>query len=225
MKRQGLYDLTLGLFVAVLMLSNIIAFKLVPFGPFVVTGATFMFPLAYIFGDVLTEVYGYEGSRRVIWTGFAANILMVVVFYLVYLLPTISGPGLQESYKTVLLSAPRIVAASMIAYLVGGFVNSTILSKIKVLMQGKRLWVRTITSTIFGELFDTIVFTTLAFAGAVPAQVLFTIIYSSYLVKCAVEILFTPITYKVVAFYKRIEKVDVYDTNVRYNPFGLRIET
>ena len=224
MKKYSLYDLTLVLFVTILMLSNIVAAKLVPVGPLVITAATFMFPLSYIFGDVLVEVYGFKLSRRVIWVGFAANFLMVIVFYLIYLLPTISGQALQDSYKMILLGTPRIVGASLVAYLLGSFVNSVILSRIKVIMAGKKLWIRTISSTIFGEFFDTLVFTILAFIGTVPGYVLITMIYSSYLVKCGVEILFTPITYKIVALYKRIEKVDVYDTKERYNPFGIGVE-
>ena len=210
-------------FVTSLLLSNIIAGKLITIGAMILPGAVILFPLAYIFGDILTEVYGYKRARMVIWTGFACNILMVGVFYLVMAIPS---PGFFEAegaFATVLGMTPRIVLASLIAYLVGEFSNAAILSRMKILTRGKWLWTRTIGSTLVGEGLDTIIFITICFIGTVPNAVLMQMMLYQYLFKVAFEFVATPLTYAVVGWLKRMEGVDIYDHGVSYNPFQLDI--
>ena len=214
------YDLIAGLFVAVLLISNIAATKLVGFREFPFDGGTFLFPLSYIFGDILTEVYGFARARRVIWLGFAANILAALTFAVVSALPPASIWPNQEAFVTILGFVPRIVFASLVAYLCGEFTNSVILAKLKIRMQGKKLWTRTIGSTLVGEAIDTVLFVMIAFVGIVPARELWLMIVFNYVFKCAVEIVLTPVTYAVVGFLKRREQVDVYDTDTRFTPFA-----
>lgn len=209
------------LFVAVLMISNTVAVKLVQIGPFIFAGAIFIFPISYIFGDILTEVYGYKATRKIIWSGFAAQTLMVLGYWLVQSLPYPPFWQNQEAYELILGAVPRIVIASMIAYFVGEFSNSFVLSRMKVWMQGRRLWMRTIGSTIVGEGVDTVLFAVIAFAGTLPLGGLITLIVSGYLAKVAYEIIATPITYMIVNKLKRAEGIDVYDRGISYNPFHL----
>ena len=211
------------LFVTSLLLSNIIAGKLITIGGVILPGAVILFPLAYIFGDILTEVYGYKRTRMVIWTGFACNILMVGVFFLVMAIPS---PGFFEAegaFATVLGMTPRIVLASLVAYLVGEFSNAAILSRMKILTRGKWLWTRTIGSTLIGEGLDTVIFITICFIGTVPNAVLMQMMLYQYLFKVAFEFVATPLTYAVVGWLKRMEGVDIYDHGVSYNPFQLDI--
>lgn len=206
-------------FVVILLISNTVASKLVQLGPFSVAGGIILFPISYIFGDILTEVYGYRGSRPIIWAGFAAQILMSLVYTIVQWLPAAPFWPHQAAYEAILGSVPRIVLASIIAYFVGEFSNSYVLSRMKVRMQGRHLWMRTIGSTIIGEGVDSIVFALIAFAGTMPWSALSTIILSGYLLKVAYEIIATPLTYRIVGFLKRAEGVDVYDHNINYSPF------
>ena len=208
-------DLITAFFVAVLILSNVASTKLVALGPFTFDGGTLLFPLAYIFGDVLTEVYGYARSRRVIWTGFACLGLMVVTLYVVDALPP-----QNEAFTAILGQAPRIALGSLIAYWAGEFTNSVILAKLKVRTQGRWLWSRTIGSTLVGQLVDTVVFLLIAFYGVYPNDVLWTIFVSNYIFKCGVEIAFTPITYQVVNFLKGAEHEDYFDRNTDFNPLA-----
>lgn len=210
------------LFVAVLMVSNTVATKLFQLGPFFFTGAIMIFPISYIFGDILTEVYGYRASRRIIWAGFASIIVMSVVYYLVQLLPPAPFWPNQQAYEAILGLVPRIVLGSIIGYFAGEFTNSYVLSKMKIWTKGKRLWTRTISSTIAGEGVDTILFATIAFAGVIPWNNLIAVIISGYIAKVLIEVLFTPITYVVVRKLKKLEGVDVYDYGVNYNPFQLK---
>lgn len=209
------------LFVAILMISNTVASKIIQLGPFSVTGAIFLFPVSYIFGDVLTEVYGYRGSRRVIWMGFVALILMAVAYWVARTLPSASFWQGQDAFVAVLGTAPRIVLASITGYFVGEFANSYVLSRMKVWMQGTHLWMRTIGSTIIGEGLDTVFFILIAFWGVLPTAALGPIIISSYVLKVSYEILATPLTYKVVQKLKQIEGIDTYDREINYNPFVL----
>ncbi len=209
-------------FVVVLTISNTVASKIIMMGPFVFSGAIFLFPISYIFGDVLTEVYGYAASRKVIWSGFAAMLFMSFSYWFVSTLPAAPfWPG-QAAYDTILGVVPRIALASVIGFFVGEFANSFVLSKMKIMTQGRWLWTRTIGSTIVGEGLDTLFFATIAFYGTLPAAALVTLVWSSYLVKVLYETVATPITYAIVGFLKRAEHQDVYDFGVNYNPFVLK---
>lgn len=219
---QHKYLLYVGiLFVATLMISNTVAVKLVQLGPFVFAGAIFIFPLTYIFGDILTEVYGYRASRKIIWSGLAALVLMSVCYLMVQYLPAASFWQGQSAYENILGFVPRIAAASILAFFVGEFCNSYVLSRMKVWMDGRALWMRTIGSTIVGEGVDTVVFVLVAFGGVLPLAALWTIIWSGYLFKVGYEVVATPVTYVVVRWLKRAEGVDVYDRGIDYNPFNL----
>lgn len=211
------------LFVTGLLLSNIIAGKLITVYDLVLPGAVILFPLTYIFGDILTEVYGFKKTRLVIWTGFAANLLMIAVFTLVIYLPSPDFFDGQEAFALVLGMTPRVVAASLLAYFAGELINAMVLSKMKIITKGKWLWARTISSTLAGEGIDTIIFITVAFWGAVPNQVLLQMILLQYMVKVSYEILATPLTYLAVGKLKKIEGLDTYDHDVKYNPFRLGI--
>lgn len=206
-------------FVSVLLISNVASSKIVNLHWFTFDGGTLLFPLSYIFGDVLTEVYGYKKSRQVIWLGFFAAILMSLVFIVVGKLPSAADWGNQDAYDKILGLTPRIVIASLVAYFCGEFLNSFVLAKIKIITKGKFLWVRTIGSTMVGEFFDSLIFILIAFFGILSNSLLFTLIISNYIFKTSIEILFTPITYKVINFLKKREKEDLYDYNTSFNPF------
>ncbi|PIR68094.1 transporter [Candidatus Nomurabacteria bacterium CG10_big_fil_rev_8_21_14_0_10_35_16] len=206
-------------FVSVLLISNVASTKIVDLKWFVFDGGTLLFPLSYIFGDILTEVYGYKKSRGVIWLGFFMALLMSFFFIIVGKLPPASDWGNQDAYNKILGLTPRVVSASLIAYFLGEFSNSFILAKMKIWAKGKMLWMRTIGSTLVGELIDSTVFILIAFVGLLPNSLLLTLIISNYLFKSGVEILFTPITYKIVNFLKREEEEDYYDVNTNFNPF------
>jgi len=223
MKSYRYFDLITATFVVVLIVSNIASTKVVLFGPFTFDGGTILFPLAYIFGDVLTEVYGYKHSRRVIWTGFGLLLLATLTFGLVNALPTASDQGSQkaaQAFASVLGLVPRIVIASLIAYWVGEFTNSYVLAKLKIFTQGRWLWTRTIGSTLVGEGLDTAIFLFIAFYGVWDNSLLGTVFVSNYIFKVGVEVLFTPITYAVVSFLKRVENEDYYDRDTDFNPFA-----
>lgn len=211
-------DVITVLFVTVLLISNVASSKITQIGPLSLDGGTFLFPLTYIFGDILTEVYGFKRARKVIWLGVFANILMALVFMVVGILPSASDWPNQSAYMAILGWTPRIVLASITAYFAGEFVNSIILSRLKVITKGKWLFSRTIGSTIVGQLIDTLIFITIAFAGALPNELLIVLIISNYLFKTAVEVLFTPLTYLIVNFLKKEEKENYFDKNVVYTP-------
>ncbi len=208
-------------FVAILMIANTVAVKLVHIGPFFVSGAVVLFPLSYIFGDIMTEVYGYRAARKIIWSGFAALVLMSLSYFFVQLIPSAPFWTGQGAYEAILGAVPRIVLGSIIGYFAGEFTNSFVLSKMKIWTQGKQLWTRTIGSTILGEGVDTVLFVSIAFFGTVPAAALWTIMISSYILKVGYEVIATPITYWLVARLKRAEGIDVYDRGINYNPFTL----
>lgn len=210
------------LFVTCLLLSNIIAGKLVQVFHWVVPAAVILFPVTYIFGDILTEVYGYHRACLAIWLGFAANFLMSMVFMVTIALPHPAFWPHQAAYQTVLGVTPRLVAASLAAYLVGELANSIIMSKVKVITDGRWLWVRTIGSTLVGEGIDSLIFITVAFWGSVAPQVLVEMVWVQYLCKVAYEAIATPLTYRMVRWVKRREKQDVFDYGIQYNPFNGR---
>ena len=222
MKNYKYFDIVLGLFVAVLLISNIASTKILQLGPFNFDGGTLLFPLAYIFGDILTEVYGYKKSRRVIWLGFFSALLMSAILMIVGALPPAEGWVNQNAYMAILGLTPRLVIASLVAYFAGEFANSFTLAKMKILTQGKWLWMRTIGSTLIGEGLDTLLFCLIAFYGILPNDLLVAIVVSNYIFKCGVEIVLTPLTYKVVKFLKKNEDEDYYDTNTKFTPFSLK---
>ena len=212
-------DFITAAFVAVLIISNITSTKILVLGPFEFDGGTILFPLAYIFGDVLTEVYGYKRSRRVIWTGFFWLFMAVLLFTIVDILPPAPDWGLQASYHAILGQTPRIVAGSLIAYFAGEFSNSFVLAKMKIWTEGRFLWMRTIGSTLVGEGVDTILFASIAFFGTMPNDAFTALIISNYIFKCSVEAVFTPVTYWIVNFLKHAENEDYYDRDTDFNPF------
>jgi queuosine precursor transporter len=211
-----------AVFVGVLLISNVASTKMVQIGSFEFDGGTLLFPLAYIFGDILTEVYGYARSRRIIWYGFLMNIIMVAVFMGVAYLPAPEWWGNQDAFMAILGQTPRIVLASMVAYFAGEFSNSYLLAKIKVWMNGRRLWVRTIGSTLVGEGLDTVLFVLIAFYGVFSMNDLIVVIVSNYIFKVGVEVVFTPLTYLIVGKLKKSEGVDFYDKGTNFNPFRLK---
>jgi len=217
------FDLIMALFVAVLLISNIASTKILQLGPFTFDGGTLLFPISYIFGDILTEVYGYRRSRRVIWAGFGSAALMAGVLAVVGALPPAEGWAHQEAYEAILGTTPRIVLGSLIAYFAGEFSNSYTLAKMKVWTEGRWLWTRTIGSTLIGEGVDTLLFVTIAFAGTFPWPLFWSIVLSNYVFKVGLEVVMTPATYRVTHFLKRTEQEDVYDTDTDFNPFKLSV--
>ncbi len=215
-------DTITSLFVAVLLISNITSTKILDFGVFTFDGGTLLFPLSYIFGDILTEVYGYGQSRKVIWLGFFAAFLMSVTLIIVGALPPAPDWPYQDAYEQILGLTPRIVLASLIAYFAGEFSNAVVLAKLKIVTEGRWLWTRTIGSTLIGQGIDTLLFVAIAFTGVVPGSLLVALIISNYVFKCGVEILFTPITYWIVGWLKQQEREDHYDRDTDFNPFRLQ---
>ncbi len=208
-----------AVFVTCLITANLIAVKVISLGSLVLPAAIIIFPISYIFGDILTEVYGYSWTRRVIWLGFACNLIFVIFVWLGQLMPAAPFWEGQEAYESILGYTPRLLVASFSGYLVGEFVNSFIMAKMKLLTQGRWLWMRTIGSTVVGQGLDTSIFITLAFIGTpVFAPVM---ILHHWLAKTAIEALATPFTYAVVGFLKKKEGVDTYDYKTSFNPFTI----
>ena len=232
MKPARYFDLIMAAFVTVLVVSNIASSaKIVDWG-FSILGVrmafdagTLLFPVSYIFGDILTEVYGYRRSRRVIWAGFFLLGFSALIFWLVRLLPpdaTWQGYAGQDAYDAILggMSSGGIVLASLAGYWLGEFSNSITLARLKVRTRGRWLWLRTISSTLIGQLLDTLGFVVVAtIFGVFPWSLFLTLVVTNYLFKCGVEVLMTPLTYLVVNRLKRAEEEDVYDTNTSFNPF------
>ena len=222
------YDIVMAAFIAILLLSNIIgaskpSYIVLPNGTEWSFGAgVLFFPISYIIGDVLTEVYGYARARRVIWTGFAALAFMAFMAWVVVSLPPAKGWGGQEAYEQVFGNTWRIVAASMIAFWAGEFANSYVLAKMKVWSAGKHLWMRTIGSTVVGQGLDSLIFYPLAFYGIAgwPPEMLWQVVLSQWLIKTAWEAVLTPVTYLVVNRLKRAEGIDLYDTETDFSPFA-----
>jgi len=208
-----------AVFITCLITANIIVVKFVNFGPVALPAAVIVFPLSYIFGDILTEVYGYRLARQVIWLGFACNLVFVFFAWVAQILPSASFWHWQAQYETILGHTPRVLAASFCGYLVGEFTNSYILARMKIMTKGRWLWSRTIGSTIVGEGLDSAVFLTLAFIGT-PLFVPITIL-NHWIAKVVIETVFTPVTYVIVNWLKRKEGVDTYDYSTNYNPFTI----
>jgi len=228
------FDWVMALFVTVLIVSNIASSaKIVDWGfsiaglRFAFDAGTILFPVSYIFGDVLTEVYGFRRSRRVIWTGFTMLALSALVLWLVRIMPgeaTWQSYAGQDAYNAILggMSTGGIVAASLVAYLVGEFSNSTVLAKMKVVTKGRFLWMRTIGSTLVGEGVDSLIFVFIAtLAKVFPWELFGTLVVTNYIFKVGIEVLMTPLTYKIVNWLKRAENEDYYDTQTRFTPFAI----
>ena len=217
---SGLFVVIAGLFVSSLIAANIISVKLIAIGDWFVPAGVVIFPLSYILGDVLTEVYGFRSARRVIWLGFLCNLVVVGAVWLAGAWPSAPFWEGQAAWDTILGFAPRLLLASFAAYLVGEFANSLVLSRMKVATGGRWLWSRTIGSTVVGEGLDSLVFISLAFFD-VPGFNLAGAILTQWAVKVIYEIVATPLTYLVVGYLKRAEGVDVYDRGVSLNPLAL----
>jgi uncharacterized integral membrane protein (TIGR00697 family) len=223
------YDFVMAASVCVLLCSNLIGPAKVTSIPVPIFGTlTFMagvlfFPISYIFGDILTEVYGYGRDRRVVWAGFAAlAFASVMAAVVVHLPPSASSLASQASVEAVFGNTPRIVVASITAFLCGTFVNSYVLAKMKIWTQGRWLWTRIVGSTLCGELVDSVIFYFVAFYGRMPQVELIALMFTQYALKSAWEILATPLTYLVVAFLKKAENEDYYDIDTNFTPFSLK---
>jgi queuosine precursor transporter len=224
------YEFVMAAFVTVLICSNLIGpakiaqIELPLLGTFVIGAGALFFPIAYVFGDILTEVYGYARARRVIWAGFAGLGFASFMAAVVVALPPAPFWQHQDAYEVAFGSTWRIVTASMIAYFCGEFVNSYVLARMKILTAGRWLWTRTIGSTIFGEAVDSALFYPLAFygSGIIPDDKLPLVMLAQFVAKVTVEVLFTPVTYLVVGLLKRAENEDYYDTKTDFNPFTLK---
>jgi uncharacterized integral membrane protein (TIGR00697 family) len=211
-----------ALFTTCLITSNITAVKLISIFGLIVPAGIIIFPLSYIFGDVLTEVYGYRRARFVIWLGFFCNLMTVIAIWLGQILPAASFWDGQPAYERILGYTPRLLVASFAAYLAGEFANSFVLAKMKVATKGRFLWARIIGSTLVGQGLDSFVFMLIAFIGVIPRSALANAIITQWLVKSAYEAILTPLTYRIVTFLKRREGIDVYDHTTRFNPFLIK---
>lgn len=213
-------DFFITMFVVVLLISNLVGQKICAIGPFRISGAQLLFPITYIFGDVFTEVYGYSGARRAIWMGFLASAVMAAFGMLVIALPPAPGWPHQGAFEVVFGFVPRMVVASLIAYWAGEFTNSFVMAKMKVWSQGKHLWMRTIGSTAAGQIVDSVLVMTIAFAGKESWATIGNLIVSGYLGKVLYEAAMTPATYLAVNGLKKAEGVDVYDVATDFSPFA-----
>ena len=217
MKVSHRFVVIAAIFITCLITANIIAVKPISFGG--LPAAIVIFPLSYIFGDILTEVYGYRQARRVIWLGFFCNLLVVIAIWLGQLLPPASVWEGQEAYESILGFTPRILFASFLAYVVGEFSNSFVLAKMKIATKGRWLWTRTIGSTVVGQGLDAAIFITLIYIGRFSLSFMGMAILIHWLVKTGYEAVATPFTYAVVNFLKRKEAIDTYDYETNFNPF------
>lgn len=207
------------LFAICLLISNILATKIILIGSWAAPAGVLIFPIAYIVNDVIVEVWGYRKARLIIWSGFAVNLLAVLFFTLAIAMPAAPFWQNQSAFNTILGSTPRIIIASLMAYLTGSFLNAMVMSKIKVLMKGKNFSLRAILSTLVGEAADSMIFIAIAFAGNLPIQVLIGMIFTQATLKTVYEIIILPFTIMVVKWVKKVEGIDTYDKSVSYNPF------
>ncbi len=210
-----------AIFVTCLVVSNIIAVKLIAVGGLILPAAIIIFPLSYLLADILTEVYGFRAARRVIWLGFFCNLVAVIAIYVGGMLPAAVFWPNQGAYDSILGATPRILGASFVAYLAGEFLNSLVLAKMKVATSGRWLWMRTIGSTLAGEGVDSLIFITLAFAGTMAGGDLARVVVTQWLFKSVYEAVATPLTYALVGFLKTAEREDYYDRETDFSPFRL----
>jgi uncharacterized integral membrane protein (TIGR00697 family) len=218
------YDLVLGGFVTVILCANLIGpAKVASVGGITFGAGVLFFPISYLFGDVLTEVYGYARARRVVWSGFGAMAFAAFMAWVVVGLPPAAGWPHQGAYETVFGSTWRIMLASLTAFWAGEFCNSYVLAKMKIWSEGRRLWTRTIGSTVVGEGVDSLIFYHVAFFGVWNQDVLLTVMATNYVLKVLWEVVATPFTYRMVAWLKRVESEDYYDRGTDFNPFTLKV--
>jgi uncharacterized integral membrane protein (TIGR00697 family) len=224
------YDFVMAAYVCILLCSNLIgpaketSIQVPILGTVTFLAGVLFFPISYIFGDILTEVYGYARDRRVVWAGFAAlAFASFMAAVIVHLPPSASSRATQPAVEAIFGNTPRIVAASVMAFLCGTFVNSYVLAKMKIWTLGHWLWTRIVGSTLCGELVDSMIFYFVAFYGRIPQDHLVEIMFTQYALKSGWEILATPVTYRVVAFLKRAENEDYYDIGTNFTPFSLRV--
>jgi hypothetical protein len=229
MKTYRYYDLILGAYVCVLLCANLIGAAKVSvvnlpwLGPRTYMAGVLFFPISYLFGDILTEVYGYARDRRVVWSGFAALAFAALMSaVIVHLPPADFWVSRQGAVEQMFGNTPRIIGASIIAFWCGSFVNSYVLAKMKIWTRGRWLWTRIIGSTVCGELVDSGLFYTIAFAGLWPSEQLLAVAITQYLLKSGWEVIATPLTYRIVGFLKRAEREDYYDRDTDFTPFSLR---
>ena len=219
------YDLVMAAFVTVLLCANLIgAAKVAQLGGLTFNSGVLFFPVSYIFGDVLTEVYGYARARKVVWAGFGALGFASFMSWATLAFPPATGWPHQAAYETVFGGTPRIVAASLVAYFSGEFCNSFVLAKLKLVTSGRLLWSRTIGSTIVGEAVDSVIFYPLAFLGVWSTDLVLRVMITNYLLKVLWEVLMTPFTYRIVNFLKRAEAEDYFDRHTNFTPFSLRTD-
>ena len=229
-RRFKYFDLIMVAFVTVLLCSNLIgvhkasSVNLPFYGEFTYGTGILFFPLSYLFGDILTEVYGYARSRKVIWAGFGATIFASFMSFVVTSLPPASSMAAEQNDAVNMIFGQtwRIVAASLLAFWAGEFVNSFVLAKLKLATEGKYLWIRTIGSTIAGEGIDSLIFYPIAFLGTWPVKQVIAVLIGNYILKVLWEVVATPVTYQIVAFLKRVEHEDFFDRNTDFNPFTLK---
>jgi uncharacterized integral membrane protein (TIGR00697 family) len=215
------FDYVMAAFVAILLLSNLIgAAKLATLWGYTFGAGILFFPVSYVIGDVLTEVYGYANARRCIWAGFSALVFIAFMSWVVVAMPPAAGWDGQSAYESVFGQVPRIVIASMLAFWAGEFVNSFVLAKMKIWTQGKHLWSRTIGSTIFGQAVDSAIFYPVAFLGVWKTEAVIAVMITNWGLKVLWEAVLTPVTYGVVGWMKAREGVDVYDTDTEFSPFA-----
>ena len=219
MKVSQHFVIVTAIFITCLLTANIVGVKFASFGPFNLPAAVVLFPLSYIVGDILTEVYGYRLARRVIWLGFMGNLIFVIIAWVGRILPPAPLWEAQEAYETILGYTPRLLVASFFGYLSGEFANSFVLAKMKILTRGRQLWSRTISSTIVGQGLDSAIFITGAYFGAPFFAPI--VILHHWLAKTAIEAVATPLTYAVVNYLKKKEAMDTYDDETNFNPFSI----
>lgn len=223
MRQYKYYEFVMAAFVCVLLCSNLIgAAKIASVGGFTFGAGVLFFPISYIFGDILTEVYGYARARRVVWAGFGAMIFASFMSWIVLSLPPAEGWPHQPAYETVFGATPRIVIGSLVAFFCGELCNSLVLAKMKIWTEGKHLWMRTIGSTIVGEGVDSLIFYPIAFYGIWSNDLLLTVLFSNYCIKVGWEAVITPFTYLIVNALKKAEHEDFYDRNTDFNPFTIK---
>lgn len=215
------FDLILCVFIATLIISNIGSTKIVAIGPLTFDGGTILFPLAYVIGDIMTEVYGFKMVRRAIWLGFLTLLLMIVTLGIIQHLPAASSSTTQEAFEQIVGFIPRLAVASVTAYMVGQFINATIISKLKIKMEGRSFWLRSFSSSGIGEFVDTVIFCVIAFAGLMSNAELARLVASVYVLKLLFQAIALPFSAWVAGVVKKREGLDVYDIDVDYSPFSV----